>query len=57
MEAKKMNHPNQGIKCEVNTCYYYLQGDKCTADKIEVSPKNASNSDDTDCNTFTPQIT
>ena len=55
MKANKMNTPNQGIKCSVNTCYYYMQGDNCTADKIYVAPKNAANSKETDCETFYPQ--
>lgn len=50
----KMNHPNEGIKCVVNTCYYYMQGDKCSAQKIEVQPMNAHDSQETDCATFTP---
>lgn len=52
MQAKKMDHPNQGIKCHVQTCYYYTNGDNCTAEKIEVAPKIASNSKETDCETF-----
>lgn len=55
MKATKMNQPNQGIRCVVNTCHYYMSGDHCTADKIEVQPKNASDSQTTDCATFTPQ--
>lgn len=55
MDAKKMNQPNQGIKCMVDSCYYHSHGDHCTADKIEVQPKNAINSEDTDCATFAPQ--
>lgn len=45
----------QGVKCVVNTCQYYKQGDLCTAGKIEITPKNASSSDETDCATFNPQ--
>lgn len=55
MNANKMNQPNQGIKCIVNSCYYYMQGDHCCADKIEVQPKNAADSQETDCATFAPQ--
>jgi len=55
MNAKKMDHANQGIKCVVNTCYFYLNGDNCSADKIHVEPRNASQSADTDCGTFTPK--
>jgi hypothetical protein len=55
MNVAKMNHPNEGIKCVVNTCHYYMQGDKCTAQKIEVQPMNAHDSQETDCATFTPE--
>jgi len=26
----------QGVKCVVNTCHYYKNGDLCTAGKIEM---------------------
>jgi len=55
MKATKMNRPNEGIKCVVNTCYYYMQGDHCAADRIQVQPRNASDLQDTDCATFTPE--
>ncbi|MCX7747769.1 MAG: DUF1540 domain-containing protein [Clostridia bacterium] len=55
MDVKKMNQPNQGIKCIVNTCYYYMNGDQCSAEKIEVQPRNAANTQETDCATFIPQ--
>lgn len=55
MQAKKMNQPNSGIKCLVNTCGYYMEGDHCTADKIEVQHRNASTSQETDCATFIPE--
>lgn len=56
MSAKKMDHPNQGVKCVVNTCHYYMQGDMCSAEKIEVQPRNAADSRETDCATFIPEI-
>jgi hypothetical protein len=52
MTGKKMDHPNAGIKCSVNTCHYYMNGDFCCADKIHVEPRNATSSDQTDCATF-----
>lgn len=55
MPAKKMNHPNEGIKCVVNTCSYYLAGDQCSADKIQVEARDASTSNQTDCATFIPE--
>ena len=47
-----MNQPNENIKCVVNTCHYYMQGDYCAAQKIEVQPRNAHDSNETDCATF-----
>lgn len=55
MKVNKMDHPNEGIKCVVNTCHYYMSGDHCTAQQIEVQPKNASNTEETDCSTFIPE--
>lgn len=55
MKVNKMQSPNTGIKCVVNTCYYYMNGDHCTAEKIEVQPRDASNSEQTDCATFMKQ--
>jgi len=54
MQVEKMDRPNEGVKCVVNTCYYYMAGDKCSAERIEVQPRNASSSDETDCVTFIP---
>lgn len=55
MRVSKMNHPNQGIKCVVNTCYYYMNGDHCAAERIEVQPREAVDTQETDCATFMPQ--
>ncbi|MDS0527150.1 DUF1540 domain-containing protein [Clostridium sp. SHJSY1] len=52
MKAEKMSRPNDGIKCVVNTCHYYMSGDHCSASRIEVQSKNANNSQETDCATF-----
>jgi hypothetical protein len=52
MVPEKMNHANEGIKCVVNTCYYYMNGDHCAAAMIEVQPRNASDTQQTDCATF-----
>lgn len=54
MRVNKMDHPNQGIKCVVNTCHYYMSGDQCSAEKIEVQPRNAADTQETDCATFIP---
>ncbi len=42
----------EGVKCVVNSCKYYKDGDLCTAGKIKIEPKNASTSNETDCATF-----
>jgi hypothetical protein len=52
MKVNKMQSPNPGIQCAVNTCYYYMNGDHCTAEQIQVEPRDAVNSDQTDCMTF-----
>lgn len=44
----------EGVKCVVNTCHYYKNGDLCTAGQIEIKPRNASSSKETDCATFEP---
>jgi hypothetical protein len=56
MEGKiqKMDEHNPGVKCVVNTCHYYTQGDFCNAKKIEVQKRDAKSSQETDCATFTP---
>lgn len=43
-----------GVKCVVNTCGYHAAGDRCSAAKIEILPRNASSSSETDCGTFKP---
>jgi hypothetical protein len=55
MSVQKMSSPNSGIKCVVNTCHYYMSGDHCTAQQIEVQHKNANTSQETDCATFIPE--
>ncbi len=54
LKAQKMDHHNPGIKCVVNSCHYYSQGDHCNAQKIEIQHSNAQSSGETDCATFTP---
>ncbi|WP_081741769.1 DUF1540 domain-containing protein [Ruminiclostridium josui] len=55
MSVKKMSQPNTGVKCVVNTCQYYMSGDHCSAEQIEVQPRNARDTQETDCATFLPQ--
>lgn len=54
MKPSKMSRANNGVKCSVDACHYYMTGDQCSAEKIEVGPKNALNVQETDCTTFTP---
>lgn len=54
MKVEKMGHPNECIKCVVNSCHYYMSGDHCGANMIEVKPRNATTSQETDCGTFKP---
>ncbi len=55
MSTKKMDKPNEGINCIVNSCEYYMSGDHCSAEKIHVEPKDARDSEETDCATFMPK--
>lgn len=55
MKVSKTSNPINRVKCVVNTCEYYQSGDYCVAEKIEVQPRNASNTEDTDCATFSPK--
>jgi len=45
----------EGVKCIVNTCHYHTTEDLCTAGKIEIEPRNAESSEETDCGTFIPE--
>lgn len=49
----------QDVLCEVNNCKYWDSGNQCNADRIYVvsnSGKQASNQEETDCKTFTPEM-
>lgn len=53
--AKKQDSKLDGVKCVVNRCYFWGDGDCCMASQIEIRPRDASTSDDTDCETFFPK--
>ena len=53
MIARKMEKPNNGIKCAVKSCEYHMSGDHCAADKIQV--ETTTNSTKADCSTFIPK--
>lgn len=52
MHVNKTNNPIGRVRCIVNTCQYYGNGDQCMAERIEVHPKNAHSTQETDCATF-----
>ena len=52
---KEHNHL-PGVKCVVNTCTYYHEGDHCNASNIEIQPTNAKSTQETDCATFAPKM-
>lgn len=54
MHIDKTNESLDGVKCVVNTCHYHVVGDQCGAAKIEIQPRNASSTEETDCGTFRP---
>ena len=55
MKADKTSTPLDGVKCVVNTCEYHMNGDYCSASKIEIHPRNANTTEETDCTTFIPE--
>ncbi|MGI6678401.1 MAG: DUF1540 domain-containing protein [Dehalobacterium sp.] len=55
MRVEKSDAINR-VKCIVNSCAYYQSGDHCSASTIEIQPRNASNSGETDCATFSPKM-
>ena len=46
--SKKVN----GVMCDVNTCGYNKDGNKCDAPSIHVGGRNAHQCNDTECDTF-----
>ncbi len=52
MEIRKMNKPNECIKCAVNTCHYYGASNRCMAERIEIEPRSARSTEETGCVTF-----
>ncbi|WHH60259.1 DUF1540 domain-containing protein [Petroclostridium sp. X23] len=53
--VEKQNQPLGGVKCVVNSCEFYGNGDHCMASAIEVQPRNAQDTQETDCATFKPK--
>lgn len=44
--------PIARVKCVVNTCEYWDNGDHCQAETIEIQGPNAASVQSTDCGTF-----
>jgi hypothetical protein len=55
MEGREHNHL-PGVKCVVNTCTYHHEGDHCNAPKIEILPRDAHSTEETDCGTFASKV-
>lgn len=55
MRVENTNNTINRVKCTVNTCEYYASGDHCTAALIEIQPRNARSTQETDCATFRPK--
>ncbi|MTI94796.1 MAG: DUF1540 domain-containing protein [Firmicutes bacterium] len=55
MRVDKTGNPISRVKCVVNTCRYYGNGNYCTASEIEIQPPNAHDTQETDCATFSPE--
>lgn len=47
--------PISRVKCVVDTCEYYTNGNRCTAQTIEIQPPGAQDTSTTDCATFHPR--
>lgn len=56
MNVGKENKNLPKVKCVVNTCIYHTDGDYCSAENIEIQPRNASSTQETDCATFSPAL-
>lgn len=43
------------VTCTVNSCQYWVEGNRCSAEKIDVVGANADECQDTNCYTFKPK--
>ena len=51
-KTSKNSQPLDGVTCNVVTCEYHGEGSSCLAKTIKVGPDAASDSTDTECDTF-----
>jgi hypothetical protein len=56
MEGRVEHNHLPGVKCVVNTCTYHHEGDHCNAPKIEILPRDAHSTEETDCGTFASKV-
>jgi hypothetical protein len=54
--SSKSSDPINRVKCVVDSCEFWSNGNHCMAKSIEVIPPNASDSQETDCQTFRPKL-
>ncbi|MDK2991900.1 MAG: hypothetical protein PWP48_1133 [Clostridiales bacterium] len=54
-KANRLDNPIDRVKCVVDSCQYWDNGNRCKAQVIEVQPPGANDSQDADCATFTPK--
>lgn len=47
--------PISRVKCVVNNCEYWKDGNQCQASNIEIQPPDATDTEMTDCATFSPK--
>lgn len=55
MDVPKTSNAISRVKCVVDSCAYWQSGNHCLAQSIEIEPPGASESETTDCATFTPK--
>jgi len=53
--VNRVEKPINRVKCVVDSCQYYEDGDKCKAEYIEIQPPAATQTETTDCVTFIPR--
>lgn len=57
MDGSRTGNAISRVKCVVDTCTYWKQGNHCHAEAIEIQPRNARSVQDTDCGTFMNRAT
>ncbi len=50
------SNPISRVKCVVDSCEYWENGNHCIANEIEIQPPDAHDTEETDCATFSPKL-